>query len=133
MPDYEIPQFIGRESKLLGPLTVRQVLIMLAFIISLVVLYFTVGINDTVLFGMLAVVLIAACFLVVFIKYNGRPISLFITSLMSSMFSPRIYRWRKVAQTPYGKKIGVITAKPDLQLNEYKISRLAQFLDNSNE
>ena len=133
MADYEIPQFIGRENKLLGPLTVRQVLIMTVFIIALIVLYFTVGVNDRILFFMLAVVVITSCILVVFVKYNGRPISLFLSSLFNSIFSPRVYKWRKVNKDAYGKRIGVIAEKPEIELTEYKIDRLAQFLNNSED
>ncbi len=133
MPDYEIPQFIGRENKLLGPLTVRQVLIIVVFVLALIILYFTIGISDSVLFYMFAFIVVTLGVLVVFIKYNGRPISLFLTSLIISLISPRIYKWRKIIKDPYEKQKGVIDTKPDLELTEYKINRLAQFLDNSDD
>lgn len=133
MPDYEIPQFIGRENKLLGPLTVRQVLIIVAFILVLVILYFLIGINDEVLFYMLAFIIVSLGSLIVFAKYNGRPVSLFLTSLLSSLSSPRIYKWKKVVRDSYGKQKDILYEKPDLKLTEYKINRLAQFLDNSEE
>ncbi|MYE38358.1 MAG: PrgI family protein [Candidatus Spechtbacteria bacterium SB0662_bin_43] len=132
MADYEVPQFIGRENKLLGPLTVRQTLIVAGFVIVLITLYFGVGQSNMTLFILIALFLGVVCGAIVFLPYNGRPISVFLFSLLGSVFAPTTYKWRRTQKDTMGKA-QVATQKPDLHLTKYNVQKLAQFLDTPDQ
>jgi len=89
---FQVPQFIEREAKLVGPFTMRQSAILggtgaLLFVLWFILvkwLFFVVGIPVTLL-----IVLVG------FMKINGRPLLDFFTSFFSFFISPQIYIWQK--------------------------------------
>lgn len=94
LPKYIVPQFIDVEDKIIGPITVRQFVLLLAGVLvlfllwqftSLVVLIFA-GIIDMGIFGVLA-----------FAKINGRPIHYFLLNFIQTMMRPRVRIWNREA------------------------------------
>lgn len=92
MQQFQVPQFIEREAKLVGPFTLRQSAILggagaLLFVLWFILqkwLFFAIGIPLALLF-----------LLVGFVKINGRPLLDFFTSFFSFFISPQIYIWQK--------------------------------------
>lgn len=119
MPEkFIVPQFIDKEDKILGPITVRQFLISLATVFVLFILYkllkfvyfiptalFTVGLGGT--FG--------------FVKVNGQPFHVFFLNFLQTSIRPNLRVWDKTLsdaeirpflETPEEEEIARIHRKP---------------------
>ena len=94
---YSTPQFIDREQKLLGPLTVHQTVILGLTTVFFVISYF---IFNFFLFSVLLVILGGTSISISFIKINDRPVYQFVTSFFGYFLKPRIYIWQGESQNP---------------------------------
>lgn len=89
---YQVPQFIEVEDKILSFLTVRQFVYLFITGVIIGILYFLL---NTALWTIVALVIggIAAGF--TFIQYNGRPMSSLIWSVFLYYWLPRTYVWKR--------------------------------------
>lgn len=89
---FQVPQFIETEDKIVGPLTLRQFLYIGAAGLLSFLLFFVLKIwlwfMITAVFGTLASAL-------AFIKYNGRPMHVIILSALKYLWQPRFYLWKR--------------------------------------
>ena len=92
MQQFQVPQFIEREAKLVGPFTMRQSAILGGTGALLFVLWF---ILEKWLFFVIGIPLALLVILVGFLKINGRPLLDFFTSFFSFFVSPQVYIWQK--------------------------------------
>ncbi len=91
-PQFTVPQFIDAEDKILGPVTVRQFLILLtAGLISTLFYRFF----DLSLFLLLSLPLIAVAGLLAFMKINGVPAHFFILNLIQTLRRAQLRIWDK--------------------------------------
>jgi hypothetical protein len=89
---YIVPQFIEVEDKIIGPITVRQFVLILVGCLILFLLWqfggllalIAGGIVDIGIFGSLA-----------FVKINGRPIHFFLLNFIQTFKRPRLRVWDK--------------------------------------
>lgn len=92
MAQYPVPQFIEREKRLIGPLTVRQSIILgvatLALILVFVLFPFFIFFIAVVVIGSSAISL-------AFIRVNGMPLGDLLFSLIGFFFKPRTYVWKR--------------------------------------
>jgi len=87
---YQVPQFIDIEDKIIGPLTLKQfgwlagggVLVMAAFF--LLKLGFAILVSTPVVFMSVAFT---------FVKVQGMPLSRYLGSMAGFAFKPQEYRW----------------------------------------
>ncbi len=90
MQQFTVPQFIDVESKIIGPITTRQFLIIIGAGVIIALSYklfdFTLFLTITIV-----VVLIAAVFS--FIKVKGRPFHFFILNLNQTIKKPGTRVW----------------------------------------
>ncbi|MBI2024517.1 MAG: PrgI family protein [Candidatus Harrisonbacteria bacterium] len=94
---FQVPQFIETESKIVGPLTLKQFgwlggAGLLAFILFFV-LKTAVWVIVTVLLG-----IIAAAF--AFGKYQGRPLVTVMKSAVAYLWKPKLYLWKRSEEKP---------------------------------
>lgn len=92
---FTVPQFIDIESKIIGPLSVRQFVTMLVagvFIYLDYLLFFNV---NFFLFAVIAVLLFALAGLFAFLRLNGRPFHYFLLNLFNTFKEPRLRVWSK--------------------------------------
>ena len=89
---FTIPQFIEIKDKIIGPLTMRQFLYILAGIGALAGLWFFI---ELWLFIIIAVPIIIFCLMLAFYKFNGRPFIYFISAVINYLLKPKLYLWRK--------------------------------------
>ncbi len=98
---FQVPQFIETEAKIVGPFTLKQfIYIAVAAVISFICFFvftFILWIIITIVLGMTAVIL-------AFAKFNGQPIPKIIVYAIRYLLQPHLYLWQRVpgrqAQTP---------------------------------
>ncbi|MBU1102639.1 PrgI family protein [Patescibacteria group bacterium] len=89
---FNVPQFIDVEDKILGPLSLKQFLMFLGGAIIVLFLWY--------LFRLWIVVIVAIplfLFLLasVFVKINGRSLFTFLRAFFNYFSNPKIYIWRR--------------------------------------
>ncbi|PIR97959.1 MAG: hypothetical protein COT89_01755 [Candidatus Colwellbacteria bacterium CG10_big_fil_rev_8_21_14_0_10_42_22] len=88
MIQFQVPQFIETEDRIVGPLTLRQfVYVGAAGAISGILLFFL----ELGLWLFITAILGGIAGFLAFGKFNGRPITYFLVSLFQSIWSPSIY------------------------------------------
>ncbi len=134
MRQYQVPQFITIEDRIIGPLTLRQFLYLLGGG-AVVVLGWTL--LHIVLF-IIVVVPIAGFFVAMaFVKISGRPLPAIVLAAINYYLKPRLYLWRKTPIEP--RKLKALREEPPApkappalvipKLTESKLSDLAWSLD----
>ncbi len=127
MQQFVVPQFIDVEDKVLGPITVRQ------FIIILVgggLIFVAYKLADLTLFILEAVIIAFATFIIAFVKINGRPIHYFFLNVLQTLMRDRLRVWLKVYSRQEIKEAENAPA-PKLPMeiltrNKVRASRLAE-------
>ncbi|HAZ16479.1 MAG: hypothetical protein UV70_C0004G0043 [Parcubacteria group bacterium GW2011_GWA2_43_13] len=89
---YVVPQFIDVEDKIIGPITIRQFIIMIIGGLFLFVCYkiFVLPIFIAFAIGILATVALFG-----FVKVNGRPFHVFIVGMLQTLKRPSKRIWNK--------------------------------------
>ena len=88
---YQVPQFIDTEDKVVGPLSLRQfAYVGIAAVVSAIG-YFLL---QTWLAVIIAIVLVGGSLAVSFIKINGRPLIKIITAAANYYWKPQTYIWK---------------------------------------
>lgn len=141
MAQYPVPQFIERETRLLGPLTGRQLIIFGVVAFILFVLYFLVPTFVLVLIG---TILVTGAVSLAFIKVNNRPLADALFSFLNYFFKPRVYLWQRkeLSEKEMQKKTEEVVKKAypnkekkaeaveeEVPVNEEKIKNLADLLN----
>lgn len=100
--EFVVPQFIERETKILGPFGFKQtILIVLAGGICIFV-YFTV--KNLFLFLVVAFFVITVTFLLIFYKKEGFSLPELIKNFSSFLTQSKIYLWKRKTITPRFEK-----------------------------
>lgn len=98
---FQVPQFIDTEDKLVGPLSVRQFIYLVVAAGISMILYFSVR---AWLWIILSVPILGFGAGMAFIKINGRPFAKFLMASISYYWKPQTYVWRpeqpQLAKTP---------------------------------
>ena len=93
---YTVPQFIDIEDKILGPLTVRQFLIMLTTILLMALTY---QLADFDLFVIMGLMEFALGSILAFLRINGMPFHFFMLNFLQTARKPRLRVWNKELAT----------------------------------
>lgn len=127
MQQFVVPQFIDVEDKILGPITVRQFVIML---ISGGFVFVAYKLSDFTLFLLEFVVISALGFTIAFVRINGRPIHYFLLNFIQTSQRPRLRIWQKkyskIELKNFQKKEIVTLPTIDSSKNKVRASRLAE-------
>ena len=98
--EFQVPQFVGRKGKILGPLTFNQFIIL--FFLALI-LYALSHIIPTTHVIMLGTFIAVTAFWFIFGKIEGRPVIEMLKNILSFSFgSAKFYIWQK---RPCSRKI----------------------------
>lgn len=89
---FTVPQFIDAEDKILGPITIRQFIILLVAFLTDAVLYKLLPFVYFIIVG-LAIILMAG--VLAFVKINGMPFHFFILNLIQTFKRPQLRVWDK--------------------------------------
>ena len=88
---FQVPQFIETEDKIVGPLSLRQfIYVGVGFLIA-ALLYFVL---QTWLWIFVAAISVGGAIAIAFVKIEGRPLANVITSAVSFYWNPQIYVWQ---------------------------------------
>ncbi|HZJ41628.1 MAG TPA: PrgI family protein [Patescibacteria group bacterium] len=126
MQQFTVPQFIDVESKIIGPITTRQFLILLgaALIIGL-----SFRIFDFALFIFITVIVLIIAALFAFVKINGRPFHYFVLNAIQTLTRKNIRVWNHRATINDNVNKSEVPVKVERQTavkEYYKKSRLAE-------
>ncbi len=125
MQQFTVPQFIDVESKIIGPITTRQFLILLA---AAVIVGISYKLFDFSLFLTITVIVLIIAAVFAFVKVNGRPFHYFVVNLTQTIRRPGTRVWNnrltvieEVDKTPF-----VAPEVKPAPKEFYKKSRLAE-------
>lgn len=100
---FQVPQFIETEDKIVGPLTFRQFAIVAAFAIAAILLFFVLPLP---LWLVVAGILGALAMGLAFGQINGRPATVYLGAIYGSIWKPNVYVFKptipahELPQTP---------------------------------
>ena len=127
MQQFVVPQFIDVEDKVIGPITVRQ------FIIVLVgggLVFLAFKLADFALFLFEFVIIMFVTIIVAFVKINGRPIHYFLLNFIQTTKMAKLRLWRKTFNKAELKRSAnkkeVDLPPVILTKNKVRFSRLAE-------
>jgi len=125
MQQFVIPQFIDVEDKILGPITVRQFILM---IIGGGIVFLLFRILAFTFFLITGVPVAAVTLLFAFVRVNGRPMHYFVVSLIQTLRRPMLRVWNKrdIAASPKMKNKAESTVEPVTPRPPLDRSRLAE-------
>lgn len=92
MMQFTVPQFLDVEDKILGPITVRQFIILLVDGIVLAVVW---KLADLALFAVFALFLGGGGLVLAFVKINGQPFHYFLLNFFQTLKKPTLRVWQK--------------------------------------
>jgi hypothetical protein len=94
MQQFIVPQFIDVEDKIIGPITTRQFIVILAGFLLVAVFY---KIFDFSLFVTLSLLTLLITGVFAFLKINGRPFHYFVLNLFQTLKRPKLRVWRNMS------------------------------------
>ncbi len=89
---FNVPQFVDVEDTILGPLTLKQFMILLAGGVLIILLWYMFKLWFVILVGGPIILAIAAA---IFIKVGGRPLPDVFMAWVNYWLKPRFYIWKK--------------------------------------
>jgi len=92
---FQVPQFIETEDRVIGPFTMRQFIYIGAGAGVCAMLYFVLA---TWLWAILSFIIMASLVAAAFIKINGRPLANIVLSAFGFYWKPQVYIWRSEQQ-----------------------------------
>lgn len=104
MAQYQVPQFIETEDKIIGPLTLRQFIYLAVvglisfFLFFILQLWVWIIISST---------LVAIAGSLAFIRYNGQPMYKIALYALKYFWQPRFYLWKKSEIQPAAPEIKI--------------------------
>ena len=93
---FQIPQFIEVENKIVGPLTLKQFLYLAGAAGISFILYF---ILELWLWLIITAILGAIAVSLAFVKYNGQPLPRIIWAAFGFFWKPKLYLWQRETKT----------------------------------
>lgn len=131
MEQFVVPQFIDVESKILGPITTKQFVIMVVWGLFVFIAYKLLDTSGFVLFFLFWTTI---CGLLGFYKVNGRPFYIFLLILIQGKKKPITRVWRHIPSSEGPKKAtekgsDVQTKTPQAKVLNTRLSELALMVD----
>ena len=97
---FQVPQFIKRELKIVGPLTFKQFLFVAMGFLGCAIFYFFLMQKSAFLFVVLSILILFASIAMAFVKIQGIPLPTVITNFFLFSISKKTYLWKKKTFSP---------------------------------
>ena len=126
MQQFTVPQFIDVEDKIMGPITVRQFIIMLTGCVFIGLWY---KFFDFSLFLFSGILTFGVFGIVAFLKINGMPFHFFVLNFVQTLKKPGLRVWNNRLNFEYDPEEKDTKAAPETDLKKSKAvttSRLAE-------
>ncbi len=118
MPEkFIVPQFIDKEDQILGPITVRQFLIML---VATFVIFICYKLFNFWYFVGIAIIIVALAGLFGFVKINGQPFHVFFINMLQTVTRPALRVWDKRPTDAELRSFIKVEAAPPIQVSTRK-------------
>ncbi len=130
---FNVPQFIERESRIFGPLTFTQFLYIGSGGVICLLLYFSFAKTQFLLFLMATAVIMSLAASLAFVKIGGRSLPTILKNFLFFSMGPKIYLWRRKNIPP--RMIEKIAKEPKQEGTEpstLKLSEKSQLRNLSN-
>ena len=125
---FNVPQFIDKEDKIVGPITAKQLGWFLAggAILLVIKAFF-----DTTTVFIAAIPVIGLSLALAYYKPNGQPLIAFIIYSIAFFFKPKMFIWKRLPEkiSPVKKAVKKVEVKTRRTINEEKIKEIADLLD----
>jgi len=132
--NFQVPQFIERESKIAGPLTFKQFIYLGVAGLCVFFLYFWLAAKSFLGFVLVSLLLMITFFSFAFVKIQGRPLSTVLMNIFLFLSSAKLYLWKKKEEmTPITVKSEKREIKPVTQPTTLKIAEKSQLKKLSTE
>ena len=95
MAQFQTPQFIEREAKVIGPLTFRRAAYIGTPLIVIFALWFMIAANNFMVFGLISVLLEGAGVALAFMKVEGKSIPSVMINALFFFTRPRTFVWKR--------------------------------------
>jgi hypothetical protein len=112
MQQFLVPQFIDVEDKIIGPITVRQFVLMLAAMLIVFIFY---KLFSFIYFVLFSVVLIALFAILAFARVNGRPIHFFLLNFLQTVKRSKLRIWNREA---YVRTVKLVQSEIQLKVEK---------------
>lgn len=97
---FQVPQFIERETRVAGPVTFKQ-FVMLGIAAALIVLlYFALIKVSLTAFVFISALLIVTTLALAFLNVGGRSLPTVLGNFLGFFISPKVYLWKKKELSP---------------------------------
>lgn len=93
--NFQTPQFIEQEAKIIGPLTLKQFLYVAAAAGLSFIAYY---IFNLFLWFMISAILAGLAIALAFVKINGQDLPKILLSAFAYLWQPRIYTWQRITK-----------------------------------
>ena len=127
MQQFVVPQFIDVEDKIIGPVTVRQFIIML---VAAGLDFIAYKLADFSLFLVEMIIISFTAFVLAFVPVNGRPMHYFLLNILQTSRRPKLRIWQKIfsrAELKEYSKKKILNLPPRIMTrNKVRASRLAE-------
>lgn len=127
MNQFTVPQFIDVEDKIIGPITTRQFIILLAAGLIIFILYKILIFTYFVIFGLL---IFAIGGVLAFLRINGQPFHFFLLSFIQTAQRPKVRVWNKECSKrelgEYLRTMPAPASPPKIRKEPLSQSRLAE-------
>jgi len=129
---FQVPQFIEKETGFLGPLTPRQTVIFFFAIGICVFLWITLGSKNLFLFTIAAITVMAGALALGFMKVNGLNVTTVLKNCLNFTAAPKLYLWKRKEATIYYEKRPQPAARKEPEKDSpLKIAKISKIKDLS--
>ncbi len=134
MTQYQVPQFVDLEDRIIGPLTLKQFLYLAFAGAILFVLWFLLAFYVWII---IAIPVVAAASAFAFLKINDRPFVYFFLSFIKYFTKPKLYIFSTITKEALEKTPAIIKETPtettEQKVAHSKLKELALNLDTRTE
>lgn len=121
MQQFTVPQFIDVEDKVIGPLSVRQFIILMVTAIIIALFY---RILNLTLFVISGTITLTIGTLFTFVRISGMPFHYFLLNFLITLSRPSLRVWHKWWDIYDGEEMPIFTESPQALPRLYSMSHL---------
>lgn len=112
---FQVPQFIDTEDKILGPLSIKQFLYLGIVAGFCFVLFFLIG--SLFVWILISIVIMGSATSLIVVRVNGRPLSKVFLSALKYYWQPQTYVWQPEDQNMKIQKDISFSGRPKVSLD----------------